>query len=203
MLVNFKRDLEAAHEAERLVQMYFTILSDSYTFENVSTNPEYYYRGDIVATDSSGCRTFIEVKDDSRIADTQNVLCEEKVYYKEQDFFGKGNMQGDTDIYCVVSQKEKKIYVMDFKVLKEIYKDYGIHKRIEHTDQVTYAYLLPLWVVKQRGGFIAEIDYGGESPVSKVYNQWKEEAEAIARRLESIRKWNEFTSQYKNSDWLH
>ena len=192
MIRNFGKDLAAAHEAERLVQMYFTLLGhQEYTFENVSADPEYYYKGDIQATNSSGNRIYIEVKDDSRIADTGNVLCEDQVYYMDGDYFGRGNMQGDTDVYCVVSQSEKKIYVMDFKVLKEIYKPYGIFKRIEHADQTTHAYLLPLWVIKQRGAFIAEIDYSGESPVANVYNQLEEEAKQIARRQESTRKWRE------------
>lgn len=204
MIKEFKNDLAAAKEAERLVQMYFTLLGhEDYTFKRVADDPEYYYKGDIQATDSSNRRIYIEVKDDSRIADTGNVLCEDKVYYADGDYFGRGNMQGETDIYCVVSQKEKKIYVMDFKVLKEIYKPFGIFKKIEHQDQATYAYLLPLWVVKQRGAFIAEIDYSGISPVANIYNQLEEEAKEIARRLESTRKWNEFISQYKDSDWLH
>lgn len=192
MVKDFKKDLAAAHEAERLVQMYFTLLGGTdYTFRNVSENPEYYYKGDLLATNSSGCRIFIEVKDDSRIADTGNVLCEDKVYYVNGDYLGKGNMESDCDIYCVVSQSEKKIYVMDFKVLKKIYKPFGMYKSIPHTDQITYAYLLPLWVIKQQGGFIAEIDYSGESPVANVYNKLEEEAKEIARRLESHRRWKE------------
>ena len=204
MLKDFKKDLEVAHEAERLVQMYFTLLGhQDYTFKNVSADPEYYYKGDIQATDSSNRRIYIEVKDDSRIADTGNVLCEDQVYYKDGDYFGRGNMQGDSDIYCVVSRVEKKIYVMDFKVLKEIYKPFGVYKEIEHTDQTTHAYLLPLWVIKQRGAFIAEVDYSKGSPVAHIYNQLEEESKEIARRLESTRKWREFISQYKDSDWLH
>lgn len=46
---------------------------------------------------------FIEVKDDSRIADTGRVLCEERVCYKDGDYFQKGFMYSDYDIFCVVS----------------------------------------------------------------------------------------------------
>ena len=61
------------------------------------------------------------MKDDSRIADTQNILCEDAVYYKESGRYVKGNMYSDYDIYAVVSKKEKVIYFFDFAKLKEIY----------------------------------------------------------------------------------
>ena len=46
---------------------------------------------------------FIEVKDDSRIADTGNVLCEERVFFREGNYYQKGFMYNDYEIFCVVS----------------------------------------------------------------------------------------------------
>lgn len=158
MVNNFYRDLEAARSAEHLVRDVFASLSLDYTFEEVGGVRDFFYRGDIKATAADGREIFIEVKDDSRIADTGNVLCEEEVYYKKHDYLGKGNMSSDYDIYVVVSRAENKMYVIDFKILKENYHK-GTFKRIEHPQQETYCYLCELWQIDKWGGLIAEIDY--------------------------------------------
>jgi hypothetical protein len=64
----------------------------------------------------------IEVKNDEVIHKTGNVLCEEEVYYKSYDFWKSGFMYSDYEIYCVVSEADRRIYVIDFKVLKAHYK---------------------------------------------------------------------------------
>lgn len=68
---------------------------------------------------------YIEVKNDSRIGKSENVLCEERVYIKDTDYYEPGNMSGECDIYCVVAEDTREIYFIDFKVMKEIYKRYG------------------------------------------------------------------------------
>ena len=40
-------------------------------------------------------------------------------------------MYNDYEIYCVVSEPSRKIYVMDFKVLKEHYKE-GRYKYFDY-----------------------------------------------------------------------
>lgn len=160
MLNNFNTDLAAAKAAEEMVRNIFGSLTNEYRFEDVSNQREFYYKGDIKATSlSTGKEIFIEVKDDSRIAQTHNILCETEVFYKEYGAFGKGNMSCDYNIYCVVSKEEHKIYVIDFKVLKEIYKK-GEFKTIDHPQQTTYCYLLPIWLIKKYNGLLDIIDYG-------------------------------------------
>jgi hypothetical protein len=100
----------------------------------------------------------IEVKDDSVIATSGRVLCEEEVYFKEQDYYQKGNMHCKTDIYCIVSKEENLIYVLDFKILKQIYKK-GEYRIIHHSQQNTHCYLLDLHRVKQWGALIAKVNY--------------------------------------------
>ena len=158
MVFNFFEDLNKARAAENIVKDTFASLTTGYTFENVANDRQYFYKGDIKATAADGREIFIEVKDDSRIADTGNVLCEYAVYYKDGGYFGKGNMESEYDIYCVVSQSERKIYVIDFDILQANYKS-GYHKIIYHFDQDTYCYLLSLSVIKKLGGLIAIIDY--------------------------------------------
>lgn len=159
MLDNFQQDLENAKEAEQITLEALSALYTNYAFEDVSNQRQYFYKGDIKATDKkTGQEFYFEVKDDGRIADTRNVLCEEEVYYRGCDYYGKGNMSSDYQFYCIVSKKEKKIYILDFKILKENYKC-GEYKVIPHAQQITYCYLLPLGRVRKLGGLLKEIQY--------------------------------------------
>ena len=158
MLVNFKTDLVKGHRAEQVVKDVFTSLTDKYTFQDVSNNPSYYHKGDLLATAADGRQIMIEVKNDEVIYKTGNVLCEEEVYYKDADYFKDGYMYSDYEIYCVVSEPERKIYVIDFKVLKSIYRK-GEEKIINHYAQYSDVYLVPLGFIKQNGGLIDIIEY--------------------------------------------
>jgi hypothetical protein len=158
MLDNFARDLAIGKKGEEIVLNTFSKLTTEYKFESISDMRCFFYRGDIKAVDKSGKEIFIEVKNDSRIADTGNILCEEEVYYKNNDYIGKGNMFSDNDIFAVVSQPEKKIYVVDFKILKANYRK-GEYREIEHPQQTSYCYLMPVSKIKKLGGLIAVVDY--------------------------------------------
>lgn len=158
MLENFERDLAIGREAEEIVREVFSSLDPEHTYENVGNNSLCYYRGDIKVVDKEGNVRYIEVKNDSRIAETRNVLCEEEVYYKKYDYYGKGNMQSDYDIYAVVSKEQREIYVLDFEVLKKNYRK-GSYKEIEHPQQITYCFLLSIDELERLGGVIAVVRY--------------------------------------------
>lgn len=158
MVKEFYKDLAQAKSAEKLVRDVFSSLTFDYQFIDVSEQREYYKKGDIKAVDKDGNEIMIEVKNDSRIAETHNVLCEEQVFYYDVCDVVKGNFYNDYEIYCVVSQEERKIYVMDFKVLKQHYKS-GIYQEIRHSDQITYCYLCGLSAVRKWGAMIAEVDF--------------------------------------------
>lgn len=158
MLVNFDTDLVKGHRAEQIVKAVFTSLTDKYTFTDVSNIPSYYHRGDIVATAADGRQIMIEVKNDEVIHKTGNVLCEEEVYYKSYDFWKSGFMYSDYEIYCVVSEADRRIYVIDFKVLKAHYKS-GQYKFFDYPQQASDTYLLPLGVLKRYNGLIDIITY--------------------------------------------
>lgn len=154
----FLVDLESAKNGERIVKEQLQKLLPDYIIDDVSNERQYFYKGDLRATDKeSGDSIYIEVKQDSRIADTQNVLCEYSVFFDDKGFT-KGNMFSDYDIYTIVSQSERKIYVIDFAILKANYKS-GKHKIIQHYDQTTYCYLCSLDSVRAWGALIAEINY--------------------------------------------
>lgn len=156
MVSNFSADLAAAKQAEQLVKE--AIAAAGYQVLDVSEDPQYYHTGDLKVMTPSGER-FVEVKDDSRIADTKNILCEEEVFYKETNQFVKGNMYSNYDIYAVVSQSERKIYFFDFSIMKQIYKRFGTYKQIQHPEQYSNCYLLELCRAKQFGALIAKINY--------------------------------------------
>ena len=158
MLNDFKADLELGREAEYLVKEILSGLTADYTFEAIGDQKEYYYKGDIRATGADGKEFYIEVKNDSCIAKSGNILCEEENYIKDSGRMIKGNMHCGSDIYCIVSQAERKIYLLDFKRLQEIYQK-GEYKVINHQEQVTYCYLLPLHRAKQWGAWFKTITW--------------------------------------------
>lgn len=158
MVTGFYKDLAQAQGAEVLVLEELSKRTNDYKFEHVGTNRDYFYKGDIKVVANSGEQIFVEVKNDSVIAKTGNILCEEEVYYKETDWYGKGNMQSDYDIYAIVSEAERRIYLLDFKILKASYRA-GEYKVIEHPSQITYCYLLPLGVAKKVGAVITTLNY--------------------------------------------
>ena len=158
MVTGFWEDLLNAKKAEDTVREEFSKLTKDYTFYDVSSQREYFHKGDIKAVAADGREIFIEVKCDSRIAETQNILCEEEVLYFDSGELRKGNFYSDYEIYCVLSKDERKIYVMDFSKLKAHYKS-GKYKNIKHWDQITYCYLCSLDDVRSWGAMIAELEY--------------------------------------------
>lgn len=157
MLKEFKEDLAAAKVAEQIAKT--AIAAAGYKVFDVADQPEFYHKGDLQIQLPTGELRYVEVKDDSRIADTGNILLEDEVYYKAQDTFVPGNIHGEYDIYAVVSQSERKIYFFDFARLKEIGTKYGTYKTIQHPKQYSNCYLLELCRASQFGALIAKINY--------------------------------------------
>lgn len=164
MVKDFFKDLNKGRRAEQIVASALSNLG--YDVADVSDNRSFFYKGDLLITLPSGEKKFVEVKNDSRIADTRNILCEEEVYYKDSDYYGKGNMQSDYEIYSVVSQEENKIYFLNFEVMKSIYKKFGDFKAINHYDQITYCYLLSLSDAIRCGALLGELTYCEEARVA-------------------------------------
>lgn len=156
MVRDFFIDLNNSKASEQIVLNSFAALAPQYTFQDVSADRNYYHLGDIKAVAADGHEIYIEVKQDGRIAETQNVLLEDEVEY--YNGIVKGNLHSNYQIYCVVSPQKHKIAVMDFNVLKAHYQE-GKYKMIPHYDQTTYAYLLPLARIEELGGVFAVIDY--------------------------------------------
>lgn len=158
MVSTFYYDLNEAKKAEHLVCSLLSSSTTQYTFRAVGDEPQFYHKGDIEARAQDGSLFYIEVKNDSRIGETHNILCEEAVYYKREGIKVKGNMYSDYEIYCILSESEQKIYFIDFKELRKIYR-FGRAREIEHPEQITYCYLLPLSFLEKSDGLLGVINY--------------------------------------------
>lgn len=158
MLKDFEKDLAEGKEAELITLGILADLTTQYNFTWVGDLRECRYKGDILATAANGTQYYIEVKNDKDIATTGNILCEDENYIKEDGRFIKGNMWNDTDYFAILSQADRKLYILDYKVLQSIYRK-GEFKVIPHTQQDTYCYLLDLARAKQWGALLHIINY--------------------------------------------
>lgn len=158
MLSNFFHDLNLAKAAEQIVENTISSLAPGYQIFNVSDDRNYYKKGDLLVITPDRQKVFVEVKDDSRIGDTQNILCEEKVWYYQDNQQVPGNFYSDYEIYAVVSKQENAIYFFNFATLKSIYKT-GRLITIKHWEQESDVYLLPVADAIKAGALIAKINY--------------------------------------------
>lgn len=158
MIKGFYEDLREAQKAEQLVLETLQERAPQLTFLAVGTDREYFHKGDIKVVANNGKENFIEVKNDSVIYKTGNILLEDEVYYKDNDWYGKGNLHSDYEYYAIVSEQERRIYILDFSILREA-SHLGEYKVIEHPSQITYCYLLPLGIAKAKGAVITTLNY--------------------------------------------
>lgn len=153
----FEIDLARGQKAEHLVMQVLSQLTNEYTFTHIGNLPDFYHRGDILAQ-GNGEFIYLDIKDDTVIHETYNVLVEEEVYFKDSDYYKKGFAYSDYDILCVLSRAARKMYFIDFKKLKEFYKQ-GEYKRINHADQFSECYLVPLGLIRRKGAMVKELNY--------------------------------------------
>ena len=160
MSFDFWNDLNAAKKVEQKALEVFQGLTADYRLIDVSDNKQYYHKGDLMAIGADGTQYMLEIKADSRIHETGNVLCEEENFWYDSGTYSKGNMYSDYQYYCVVSEAARKIYVIDFKVLQDNYKKAN-HRfiKIPHNDNDCYCYLFPIGELKQLGGIITVVEF--------------------------------------------
>ena len=182
MVSNFFKDLKKGKKGERIAKDVLECMTENYTFRDVSEEEEYRHLGDIEIKysydsyrekfnvkpdylpmpqelfDLYNLSYFIDVKDDSRIGDTGNILCEEKVYYKKNGIVKDGFMYNLYDYLAIVNEKDKMIYILDFHLLQKVYKQ-GRKMRLYYSDQYSDVYLYSLDKAKDNGILMAVIGY--------------------------------------------
>lgn len=156
----FNNDLEKGKRGEQVVLKTLVALgkNSGFEFQYVGDIPECRYLGDIKVTTPDGAVKYIEVKNDSRIHETYNVLCEEYVDYRDGRGEQKGNMFCSGDYFAVVSEPSQKIYIIDYKKLREIYKQ-GEYRVFDWGTQVTYGYLVGTHVLRHNNALLGIIEY--------------------------------------------
>lgn len=163
MVKGFYDDLKAAKKGESIVLNVLKSITTDYEFDDVSNDKTYWHIGDISVYDNAwDCHYYIDVKDDSCISYTGNILAEHRVWYKDSGW-EKGFMQTACyDYVAYLSQADKKIYILDFPLWKKHYQNvFKKHKYIPHGgEQTTDAYLMSLNKAKELGIVLYEIDYG-------------------------------------------
>ena len=158
MITSFWHDLQIAKTAEEEVISALSNLAPDIEFVNVSNDKEYFYKGDIKAILPDGRCAMIEVKRDTRIGDTHNILCQEAKKYWDKDYWQKGTMHSDYEVYAIVSPQRRRVCFIDFKVLFAHYKE-GKHRVFITDEAAEDIYLLPLEYLEEQGGIIATVDY--------------------------------------------
>ena len=153
----FEKDLQQGKDGEQVVLQY--LQKTGYSVEDVSGKRQDYHKGDLLITLPTGQTRYIEVKNDTVIGSSGNILCEEEVYYKDRDYLAPGFMYRDYDIYAIVSEDTRKIYFFDFSKLKEIYQRFGEYDRLDYPHQYSDVFYLPIHRAKQFGAFIAKVEY--------------------------------------------
>ena len=164
MVSNFYSDLKQAKVGEGIVLDVLQNCCGRYEFTDVSDDRRYFYKGDIDAYDARNDKHyFLDVKMDSRIAETGNILCEEEVYFENTGEYTPGNMSSDYDYLAIISTKARKIYIIDFELLKEHYRE-GRNYVKNHGEQTTYGTLFSLKKAQHYGMIEAVIVYEDYQP---------------------------------------
>lgn len=179
MVKGFYSDLAKAKKGEDIVRQVLQGCQDKYSITDVSEIKEMWHRGDIEIHDvEENISYYLDVKDDSRIAQTGNLLAEHRVYYVKDNKWTEGFMQRATyDYVGYLSQQNKIIYILDFKLWQKYYLSKSEkHIHIPHGYQTTDGYLMSLDKARKLGIVIAEIKYDTEDDVTfypiEVIKRW-------------------------------
>ena len=152
-------DSEIARAAEELaIKVLSKALKDT-TFESLHDDEGKFHYGDVLAKKGNK-EKYIDIKDDGRISETGNVFCESHKYFydnpnKKHDGFMNNSLY---DYLAVLDQVRGKLYLLDFKKLKNIYKNYRLVKS-DLSDCTSFGNLVPLYVCRNKGILKFEITF--------------------------------------------
>ena len=126
----FKDDNEIGKRGEKIFSKYLDNLGLEH--EDVSDVKEYQKQDiDFVVRAKTGQTWTVEVKNDTRIAQTGNIFFEtiSNVHYSSNGCFNKTN----ADAMVIVSESEKKLYIVTTKNLKKFVEDNKEHLKFRTT----------------------------------------------------------------------
>lgn len=161
---NFYNNLTEGKKAERYVA---SILADYYNgrkiIKNVSDEVTARNKGDLLLTNiCDGKEYYCDVKNDSLIWKSGNFFIEEKIERKDSGITEDGWIHKDYDILIVLDRVSNKIYILNCKRLREIYKNISEKCiRTWNSDEKAYntGYLLKINTARRNGLIFKELDY--------------------------------------------
>ena len=162
---SFKKELKKNRIAEViLLQVLESIYDDNALIEDVADNPDCYHLGDVMVTNRVGNTYYFDAKNDGCIHKTGNVFCEShKHFLRNMKTRHSGFMEdGNYDYLSIVDRVSKCIYILDFKVLKKIYKNY---RKVQTVLEDAYCYgnVISLEECKKKGALLHTINYEEEN----------------------------------------
>ena len=133
--------MSKGRQGELLAQQMFEAWG--YSVEDVSGNPEYYYRGDLLLTSpTTGAQRVVEVKWDGVIATTGNLYLETwNQYSRKQNCNGWWVFCG-ADYLAYGDATNRKFYLFDMAQLKERVAQLSLAQR--RCGQDSEGFILPL-----------------------------------------------------------
>lgn len=126
----FKDDNAIGKRGEKIFSRYLDMLGLEY--KDVSDVTSYQKQDiDFVVMSKTGKEWTVEVKNDTRIAQTGNIFFEtiSNVHYSSNGCFNKTT----ADAMVIVSESEKKLYIMTTKSLKTFVEDNKDHLKFRTT----------------------------------------------------------------------
>ena len=156
----FIQDYEFGKIGEQITAKIFNLMGGkTYSFTMVGHLYEYRHIGDIICRNKlTNKETIIEVKNDTRIGTTGNVLCEIDNYYFDSGEHRKGNIYNPSDIYVVVSRDTHTLFVFNQEKLRQIMTRCRLIN-IPHQDQITTGFLVPVELAQEEGALITTVDF--------------------------------------------
>lgn len=157
---DIKTNAEIARQSESIAQCILQQLYPQSTFESIHDEQALWHYGDIM---QDGW-VYYDVKDDGCIAKTGNVFCELGKKWKYSGEKSDGWMKnGHYDYVCVLDQISCKMYVLDFRALKKVYREGRYISGIDLGDNYTCGYIVTLNKLRKRGVIECEVQYQYDS----------------------------------------
>ena len=148
----FNEQLAIGRTCEIIALNTLQSLTSDYTFTDVSNDPSCYHKGDIRADGANG--TFY--------LDVKNMCHESRIFIEVEQFrngaWREGWIHRSYDYLIECNKKTKKLYIIDFKILKEIYARFPIG-RMDQMDNITDYCYISISELEKNGALKAIIDF--------------------------------------------
>lgn len=179
----YLQDVNEHKDAEQITLQVLNNLNNGYIYEDVTKDESCYSKGDIKMIKDDTIK-YIDVKDDARINETNNIFVEAGGWSKIYNCHKKGWIDSKYDYVAIVDQQSAMIWIIDFKQLQKVYSDTDLThgqkiKCGEFWDNIKWGYIVPLASAIRLNCVCAQIIYDFDDV------------------------WKEYTSvNYRNKSWL-